>query len=166
MLVVCEDMSSSLFSETKNVFQEAMGVDSCQGFEEEDVKQWWPDLHDAMSEHGLPDIYSAGHFRSKGRGVVGIGRDKEHRKRAACLGMAMMCTGDRYRWWDPKWRIVQNEVFKASDWFPAGFFNGFCDLRGEHFWQNIESWGRNEQLKTLRGFCLDLPLNEDRVIED
>ena len=62
-----------------------------QHFEEENVEKCWPELYNAMLRHGLPDIYYAGQFQLEVRRVVGIGRDKEHRKHAACLGMAMVC---------------------------------------------------------------------------
>lgn len=157
LLVLCDDQSSTLFSEAKSAFQEVIGVDSSQHFEEENVKKCWPELYNAMLRHGLPDIYYAGQFQLEGRRVVGIGRDKEHRKRAACLGMAMVCAGDRHRWRDPKWQCVHNEVFNTSCWFPEGFFNGFRDVRVEQFWQNIESWGCDER------FRYDFPLRVEDI---
>ena len=134
---VCDDQSSSLFSEAKSAFQQATGADSSQDFEEEDVQRHWPELYNDMARHGLPDMYYAGRFQMKGRRAVGIGRDKQHRKRAACLGIAMLCKRD---WEDPKFQSVQSEVFNTSCWFPIHVFEDFCDINREQFWQNIESW--------------------------
>ena len=42
---------------------------------------------------------------------MGIGRDKEHRKRAACLGMAVVRAGARHQWQELQWQEAQAEVF-------------------------------------------------------
>ena len=41
---------------------------------------------------------------------MGIGRDKEQRKRAACLGMAVVRAGARHRWQELQWQEAQAEV--------------------------------------------------------
>ena len=42
---------------------------------------------------------------------MGIGRDKEHRKRAACLGMAVVRAEARHQWQELQWQEPQAEVF-------------------------------------------------------
>ena len=60
-----------------------------------------------------------------------------------------------------EWQCVHNEVFNTSCWFSEGFFNSLRDVRVEQFWQNIESWGRDER------FRYDFPLrvNVERLLK-
>ena len=53
----------------------------------------WKELYRELCLNGLPDTYYAGMFDLCGFHVVGIGCDVGHRRRAGCLGLAVLTGG-------------------------------------------------------------------------
>ena len=134
LLVICEDQSSSLFSDAKNKFMNVTGSESCESICEEQLDTKWKELHHAMVMAGLPDTFYAGLFSWGSHRLVGLGRDVEHRKRAACVGLAVLHGGRAYPWSESKWTFVRDAVFLTSKWFPLAFFLGYHQLESELFW--------------------------------
>eukprot|EP00928_Gymnodinium_smaydae_P074708 TRINITY_DN57732_c0_g1_i1.p1 TRINITY_DN57732_c0_g1~~TRINITY_DN57732_c0_g1_i1.p1 ORF type:complete len:631 (-),score=49.17 TRINITY_DN57732_c0_g1_i1:173-1996(-) len=141
LMILCEDASSTLFSDARKVFTTTTGADASEVEYKGDVtERYWPELFADLSNANFPDVYYASVHIWKRHVVIGLGRRLEHRTRAACVGFAMLHAGRAYRWVEPKWRSVCNEVFWYSASFPVGFFKGFAETEGEVFWQNVQQW--------------------------
>jgi len=137
VVVLCENMSSSIFAGAKNHFLEVTGEPSGAALTEE---------HFALPS-GTPDIFCAGFYNWRGFKVVGVGRRLEARFRAACVGLAGQIGHYDKQPCSQQWRRVRQEIFQTSPRLPDHFLPWYHDLKGELFWQNIEEWRKDDSLR-------------------
>ena len=128
LVVLCEDMGAKVFADARKWLQSEAGESIELSEKEEDdcfglIKKVMPDIL------SFPTLFKHGQHE-----VIGLGREIEHRRRAAHLGFAALRASEPLL---PKRRAVAEQV-RAAGWFPSSRLERFYDL--EQCWLNMETW--------------------------
>ena len=130
LVVLCEDVGAKVFADARNWLRSEAG--QTVEWTEEEGKSLdsfrWQLKHVMPYILNFPTLFKHGDLE-----VIGLGRDIEHRRRAACLGFAALWSSETLT---PKRRKVAEEV-RAAGWFPKDRIERFYDL--QQCWCNMES---------------------------
>ena len=143
LLVLCEDVGAAIFAGAKQWLAE---VAPNAEWNEEDGKglhAFRPQIEDVFPDiFHYPTLFKQDGYNYQ---VIGIGRDIEHRRRAACLGFAALRSEEES---DLQRRRVVHEV-RRSTWLPKDRIERFYDLETCGFWLNMENWREGNSCQQL-----------------
>ena len=152
LVVLCEDVGAQVFQEARDWFFQAANVGQVP--EDQELSR---ELSKRL-QNVFPDIFFMSGYVCRGCAVLAVGRDLEHRRRAACLGLAALMSRQATGLTDMQQKVVK-EVYETSKWLPLGALTRFYDLETQGFWQNMQMWGASEEQEVSKRALCDIRMN-------
>ena len=144
LLVLCEDVGAAIFAGAKQWLAEVAPNAEWNKEDGKGLHAFRPQVEDVFPDiFHYPTLFKQDGYNYQ---VIGIGRDIEHRRRAACLGFAALRSEEESDLQRPR---VVHEV-RRSTWLPKHRIERFYDLGTFWFWLNMENWREGNSCPTAR----------------